>query len=216
MIYNNDCYEIFKKYEDGYFDTILTDPPYGMNFQSNWSKSGPLHDKIEGDENLNLDWIGHCYRLTKVGGCIITFCEWKNSNLFFEKLLSVGYTVKSQVIWDRQHHGMGDLTGSFAPQHDIIWYASKGRRKFANGRPKSIISVKRPSGSQNFNHPTCKPVELLKQLLTSTDDGTSGIVFDPFMGTGSTGVAARQVNREFVGTELKQEYFNTAKERMND
>ena len=94
MIYNNDCYEIFKKYEDGYFDTILTDPPYGMNFQSNWSKSGPLHDK--------------------------------------------------------------------------------------------------------------------------TDDGTSGIVFDPFMGTGSTGVAAKQVNREFVGIELKQEYFNTAKERMND
>ena len=111
---------------------------------------------------------------------------------------------------------MGDLTGSFAPQHDIIWYASKGRRKFVNGRPRSIISVKRPSGSQNFNHPTCKPVELLRQLLTSTDDGTSGIVFDPFMGTGSTGVAARQVNREFVGIELKQKYFNTAKERMND
>ena len=92
MIYNNDCYEIFNKYEDGYFDTILTDPPYGMNFQSNWSKNGPLHDKIEGDENLNLGWIEHCYRLTKVGGCIITFCEWKNSNLFLEKLLSVGYT----------------------------------------------------------------------------------------------------------------------------
>ena len=58
--------------------------------------------------------------------------------------------------------------------------------------------------------------EIFKQLLTSTDDGTSGIVFDPFMGTGSTGVAAKQLNREFVGIELKQEYFNTAKERMND
>ena len=214
MLYNGDCYKVLDSFALQEFDTVLTDPPYGMNFQSNYGKNGPLHDKIEGDSQLDLDWIEKCFKITKVGGCIITFCEWKNSEKFRVKLESVGYVVKSQVIWDRQHHGMGDLLGSFAPQHDIIWYATKGRRTFSNGRPKSILSFKRPSNTENFGHPTCKPVELLKELLFKTDDGTHGKVLDPFMGSGSTGVACKQLGRQFTGVELKTEYFNTAKDRI--
>ena len=212
---NGNCKELLTKFDDCSFDTILTDPPYGMDFQSNRAKGGPRHSKIEGDNILDLSWIKESYRLLRKGGAILVFCEWKNAERFKVELETSGFTVKSQVIWNRLHHGMGDLLGSFAPMHDIIWYATKGRRTFVNGRPKSIIEAKRPSPSEDFGHPTCKPVDLLEKLLMYTDDGSSGNVLDPFMGSGSTGVACKNLNRDFTGIEIKEEYYKVCKERLS-
>jgi len=110
---------------------------------------------------------------------------------------------------------MGDLKGAFAPMHDVIWYASKGRRVFSNGRPKSVIEAKRPSPSEDNGHPTCKPVPLMEALINSICDGSDGVILDPFMGSGSTGVAAKNLNRSFIGIELDEAYFNIAKGRID-
>lgn len=125
-----------------------------------------------------------------------------------------GYTVKSQVIWDRDWHGLGDLNGQFAPQHDIIWYATKGRFLFPNGRPKSVLRYRRIA-AESLVHPTEKPIDLMSYLveMLSTE---GNIILDPFMGSGTTGVACVNLNRNFIGIEKDAHYFEIAKQRIAD
>lgn len=210
-----DCLEVMKDIPDGSVDMVLTDPPYGMGFQSNRSKSGPRYDKIKQDDKIDSRWITQAFRVLKIGGGLVSFCDWRTSGAWREQIEAAGFDLKSQVVWNRLHHGMGDLKGAFAPMHDIIWYATKGRRVFANGRPKSVIECKRPSPSDDHGHPTCKPVALMETLIKSISDGSDGIILDPFMGSGSTGVAAKNLNRDFIGIEIDEVYFNIAKERIN-
>ena len=212
---NGDCLELMAQIPSGSIDMVVTDPPYGMNFQSNWSKSGKRHKKISGDTEIDARWLSEAYRVLKTGGGVVTFCNWRLSCEWADHIKNSGLLLKSQVIWNRMHHGMGDLKGSFAPMHDIIWYASKGRRIFKNGRPKSVIECKRPSPSQDFGHPTCKPVLLMETLIESTSDGTSGVILDPFLGSGSTGVACVNKGLEFIGIEVDADYFNIAQNRIS-
>lgn len=214
-LYNDDCMNVFPSIEDGSIDCVVTDAPYGMNFKSNRAKDGPRYENISNDEIPFIDWIKPCYDLLKDGGGLISFCNWNTSHIWREEFEKAGFTIKSQIIWNRLHHGSGDLTGAFAPMHDVIWYASKGRRLFKNSRPKSVLSHKRPSPNQDHGHPTCKPVPLMEELIRSIYDGTDGIILDPFLGSGSTGVAAVNLNRKFIGIEMHKPYFDTAKKRIH-
>jgi site-specific DNA-methyltransferase (adenine-specific) len=187
-----------------------------MGFQSNWSKSGPRHRKIEGDITVDTRFIPLCYDKLKEGGGIVVFCNWETSHIWRGALENCGFKVKSQVIWNRLHHGMGDLKGAFAPMHDIIWYASKGRRIFVNGRPKSVKEYKRASPGQDFGHPTVKPLGLIEELIKDTESADRGIILDPFMGSGTTGVACKNLGRDFIGIELDETYFRIAQERIKN
>lgn len=213
---NGDCMAEMQKFKDGSIDMVVTDPPYGMNFVSNHGKNGPRHKSIANDDIVKDDWLDEAYRLLKEGGGLITFCNWNTSHMWRDSIEKRGFKIRSQVVWNRMHHGMGDLNGSFAPMHDIIWYATKGRRIFANTRPKSVLSHKRPSPTEDNGHPTCKPVPLMKELIHGIGDGSDGIVLDPFMGSGSTGVAAKNLNLPFIGIELEKNYFEIAKRRVEE
>lgn len=215
-IYHANCMDIMLNMESGSIDCVITDPPYGMAFQSNRAKDGPRHEKIKNDDILFTDWVPEAYRLLKDGGGIISFCNWETSNQWRTVLEDAGFEIKSQVIWNRMHHSMGDLKGAFAPMHDIIWYGCKGRRIFANGRPKSVLSHQRPSPTEDHGHPTCKPVSLMEELILAIDDGSDGIILDPFLGSGSTGVAAKNLSRKFIGIELDQTYYQTSKNRIGE
>lgn len=214
QLYNDDCLKILPTIEDNSIDCIVVDPPYGMDFQSNRAKDGPRYEKISNDDIPFLDWIEPSYRILKEGGAIISFCDWKTSHIWREEFERCGFKITSQAVWNRVHHGMGDLTGGFAPMHDIIWYVTKGRRLFVNSRPKSLLTHKRPSPNKDFGHPTCKPVKLMEELIYGIDDGSNGIILDPFMGSGSTGVAANNLNRKFIGIEMNDIYFKIAQSRL--
>lgn len=221
QILHGSCYDHMKTLEDESIDTILTDPPYGMDFQSNRAKDGPRHKKIVSDDKVDPEWIKESYRLLKPGGAFIMFCDWKTSCEWRFHIEESKFKLKSQVIWNRMHHGTGDLTGSFAPMHDVIWYATKGRRIFNKAnpydtRPKSVLSHKRPSPSEDYGHPTVKPVGLLRELIKGTDDGTDGIVLDPFLGSGSTAVACIKEDRKYIGIEIEKEYIDIAVKRVYD
>jgi len=215
-----DCIEEMAKLDAGSVDLVLTDPPYGMNFQSNWSKAGPRHGRILGDDIVDDQWLGECHRLLSPdNGGLVMFCNWDTSCTWRRLLEHHGFKVKSQVIWNRLHHGMGDLRGGFAPMHDVIWYAVKknARRIFKNGRPKSVIEDRRPSPSEDHGHPTCKPVSLMEKLYRAveTENSRDLITLDPFMGSGSTGVAVKNLNRAFIGIEKDPKYYAIACGRMN-
>jgi len=106
---------------------------------------------------------------------------------------------------------MGDLQGSYAPKHEFVIFAHKGRRILNGFRYADIIKAKRTG---NEYHPTEKPVDLLALFIKASSD-VGEIVLDPFMGSGSTGVACIKTGRKFIGIELNQNYFSTAVKRIN-
>lgn len=124
----------------------------------------------------------------------------------------MGLAVKSQVIWDRGNHGMGDLEAAFAPQHDVIWFATKGAFVFPGVRPCSVLRAIRVAADK-LVHPNEKPVSLMRQLVMAVTT-TGATVLDPFMGSGTTGVACMQTGRNFIGIEIDPGYFAIAKRRI--
>ena len=104
------------------------------------------------------------------------------------------------------------MKASYAPKHEFVLYGNKGRRCFSDKRMEDVFFANK---TKNENHPTEKPVDLLEQFINnSSKEGE--VVFDGFMGSGSTGVAALNLNRHFVGIELCDSYFNIAEKRIKE
>lgn len=107
---------------------------------------------------------------------------------------------------------MGDLKGSFAPKYEMIIFAHKGRKLINGFRYPDVLFCKR---TNNKIHPTQKPVELLEKFI-KTSSNINDTILDPFMGSGSTGVACQNTHRHFIGFELDENYFNIAKKRLKE
>jgi len=206
-----DCLMTLKTLPDNSVDSIVTDPPYGMDYQSSWMTKEKRHKKIANDKKPFIWFLYDSFRILKDGGALVIFSDWKNQETWKSAIQTAGFEVKSQVIWNREAHGMGDLKSSFGPQHDVIWFATKGKFSFPGKRPKSVISSLRIMGS--LSHPNEKPVSLMKELVSAVTP-PNGTTLDPFMGSGSTGVAAKELGFNFIGCEMSEDYFNIAKQRI--
>lgn len=205
-----DCLTELRSLPDGCVDAVIVDPPYGISYQSKQRRE-PM-GKLVNDDRPFIWWLFDGHRVTRKGGAIQCFCRADVQEVFREAMLNAGFTYRSQVIWDRMQHGKGDTRATYAPQHDVIWFGSKGRFAFRNGRPRSILRVKRMH-YRLASHPTQKPVELMAQLIEHVT-APGELVLDPTCGSGSTGVAAVQLGRRFIGMELDQVHARTARRRM--
>ena len=212
-LYNGDCLEVMDRLIDEgvKVDCILTDPPYGMNFKSNYRKE--KYNFIENDDNLDFikNYFSRCYTLLKEDTHIYCFCSWHNIDKFkmeFEKY----FKLKNIIVWEKNNTSMGDLKGSYAPKHEFILYGHKGRRLRNGFRYADIIKANR---TNNKLHPTQKPVDLLEIFIKQSTD-KNDVVFDGFMGSGSTGVACINTNRKFTGVELDNNYFDIASKRIEE
>lgn len=208
---HGDCLEIMKEIPDGSVDLVLTDPPYGMSFQSHRRKE--IYGKIRNDDGI--EWLGElfdqCKRAMKDNTSIYVFCSWHNIDSFkqeFEKR----FKLKNVIVWCKNNHGSGDLKAAYAPRYELVLYGHKGRRIFEEKRYDDVLFFDRTG---NRNHPTEKPTDLLGLFVrNSTKEGES--VLDPFMGSGSTGVACVDTGRDFIGIELDDGYFEIARKRIED
>lgn len=128
-----------------------------------------------------------------------------------DALRLAGFTVKSVLVWDRMHHGMGDLKGSFAPRYDTCIFATKGRYILPNGRPDDVIQCQRLNSAE-LVHPNEKPVALMRELIEATT-APGALILDPFAGSGSTLAAAALTGRQYIGIEISEEHHATAQRR---
>jgi len=204
-----DCLAEMKNISDESIDMVLTDPPYGMSFRSNYRKN--RYGYIENDSVL--DWIElfskECFRVAKNNTAHYVFCSFHHIEKF-KTVLSRYFKIKNIIIWEKNNTGMGDLRGDFAPKYEMIIFMHKGRRLINGKRDANIVRFNR---TMNIVHPTQKPVDLIEYLLAKfSNDGD--LIMDPFMGSGSTGVACQNLNRSFIGIEKDEIYFNIAKERI--
>ena len=134
-------------------------------------------------------------------------------NIFLDEIKSAGFNVKSQIVWDKVSHGMGDLKGGFAPQHELMLYATKGRYEFKGKRPKTLYRCLRVT-PQQLIHPNEKPIALMSAILR--DISIPGDkVFDPFGGSFAVASACDKENRVCVSTELHKDYYDAGVKRFD-
>lgn len=205
-----DCLELMKDIPDGSIDLIVTDPPYLMNYRSNYRKV--KYDYIIGDKDgkdLIAKSIKEAYRVLKDNSAIYMFCSWHYVG-FFKSEFEKYFKLKNIIVWNKNNTSMGDLQGSYAPKHEFILFGHKGRRLLEGFRYPDVLEAKR-TGSKL--HPTQKPVDLL-EIFIKTSSKENDVVLDMFAGSGTTGVACKNLNRNFIGIELDEEYFKIAKERI--
>jgi len=208
---NGDCLEVMKNLPDESVDLILTDPPYGMEFKSSHRKI--KYDKIKNDNNL--DWLDDfsklCFDKTKNNTAHYIFCSFHNIDKFkqaFEK----NFTIKNILVWEKNNTSMGDLSADFAPKVEFIIFLQKGRKLINGDRSPNIFKFAR---TQNKYHPTEKPIMLMEHLIKKFSN-ENDVVLDPFMGSGTTAIASRNLNRKFIGIELDKKYFDTVNQRLED
>lgn len=200
-LYLGDCLEILPTLDK--VDAVVTDPPYGMGFQSNYYKgangrpNAAGHSKIANDDTEDL--LIWATQIPAAHSKYI-FCRWDN-------VWSVA-RPKSLVTWVKNNHSMGDLKGEHARKTECALFYKGANHAFPAERPTDVVYADRTG---NKLHPTEKPVSLMEQFVK----WTAGVVLDPFMGSGTTGVACMNLGREFIGIEIEEKYFDIACERID-
>lgn len=204
QLFNEDCFDTFKRIEDNSVDLVLTDPPYGMSFQSGRRKE--KHEKILNDDNLEWlpEWCKEIKRVSKEDSHLYIFCSWHKIDVFKIELEKY-FKIKNILIWEKNNHGSGDLFGDYAPQYEMCIFINNGKN-LNNGRHSNIIRAKR---TNNENHPTQKPVNLMEFLILKSTK-QNDLVLDTFGGSFSTAKACHNTKRRFIGCEIKKEYFDSS------
>ena len=210
-----DCLEVMKQMPDNCVDLCLCDPPYGIDFQSAWrTDKADWKPKITNDKEPFVSWIKDSYRVLKPSGRLICFYRWDVQEKFLAEIIRSGFNLKSQIVWDKISHGMGDLRGEYAPQHESILYATKERYEFHGKRPTSIIQCMRVMPDK-LTHPNEKPVPLLRKIIrTLTQENDT--IMDCFLGSGASAEACHYETRNYIGIEINPEYCEIARKRVRE
>ena len=219
-LYNEDCFDVFDKLSQ--VDAIIADIPYNINY-TEWDKEFDVARAIE-----------CCSKLLKENGNIIIFNGYSNVCKTKEELDKY-FTMQNWIIYDRIK-GRGSKYNLVSTREDILWYSNGSNptyNKIYSNIPKKTkgmgekngqecraltnvwydISPIVPWSKERVNHPTQKPLELMKRIVTIwSNEGDT--ILDFTMGSGTTGVACMELNRNFVGIEIDTDYFNIAKERI--
>jgi site-specific DNA-methyltransferase (adenine-specific) len=221
-LYLGDCLEILPTLEK--VDAVITDPPYasGTRMDTTRQVRGAMLRSLE-----NADWFSHdamttwgfswfmggtlstLRRKLSKGGHLYWFTDWRMTPTVYGMLEAHGYRVNHCLVWAKTHFGMGTY---WRNQHENIVFASLGQPLTMLDRGRgSVVTIRNVAPSKR-EHPTEKPIELISSILSAIPGET---VLDPFMGSGTTGVACANLNRKFIGIEIEQKYFDIACKRID-
>ena len=192
-IYHGDCAEILPFIRA---DIVLTDPPYGMDYQSNWRRE--KHKKIKGDEALPKELVLRA--IERADAAAYVFCRWDN--------LADMPPPKSVIAWVKNNWTSGDLEHEHGRQWEACCFYAMPKHQFIK-RPSDVIIEPR---TDNNRHPTEKPEQLMRKLIAAN---VGDVVLDPFMGSGTTLRAAKDLGRKAIGVEIEERYCEVAAKRLS-
>ncbi|MBA2714909.1 MAG: site-specific DNA-methyltransferase [Rubrobacteraceae bacterium] len=237
MVYLADCLDLMQTMPPDCVDMVFADPPYRLSTGGVTVKSGRLAPVDKGawdrsmgfaeDHQFNVVWLREARRILKPDGTIwVTGTHHVIFSLGFA-LQSMGFRLINQITWHKPDPPPNALHTAFTHAHETLLWASKGRDAkhtfnydlINSPDPATQVSSvwRIPSvpmrEKSHGRHPTQKPLRLVRRaVLASTEEGE--LVFDPFCGSGTTGVAAKQLDRFFVGAETEREYAELAGHRI--
>jgi site-specific DNA-methyltransferase (adenine-specific) len=168
---------------------------------------GTLEEAVE----LLKNTLGQITRVLKDGGHAYIFCDWRGIDEI-KPLIEGVLNVKNVLVWDKGSMGIGDLKNNWGYSHEFVIFATKGDRATPlSEATRNVLEHHRPTRT-DYEHPTMKPESLLVELVqTSTQEGDR--ILDPFMGSGTTAVAAIQNDRDYVGFEVDADNYQSVIER---
>lgn len=217
-IHHMDCLEGMHKIPNGSVHCIATDPPYGVSYVTNHRKydDKDIARPIDNDQKFDADWFAEvfkeCHRILADNTHIYVF----GSDEVIGEMKAIAsklFTFKNILVWDKKNTSAGDLEGQYGKQAEFILFCHKGRRLLSY-RPSSVVSVPRIPPDRMV-HSCQKPVSLMAYFIEpSTKRGE--VVCDPFLGSGSTFIAARNLGREFIGFETDPKTFAVARNRIRN
>ena len=181
-------------------DLVLTDPPYGINYHSGYYKYGNPHGSIIGDSSYPVDVLQTCLLLATKA--VFSFARWD--------LIYGLPKPKSVIAWLKNNWTAGDLAHAYGRQWEAVLFYPQREHQFIN-RPSDVIDLRRIPSSE-LKHPTEKPVAGIQKLLQPNE---GKLVLDPFMGSGTTLVAAKALNRKAIGIEIEEKYCEIAAKRCS-
>lgn len=204
-------------------DLVLTDPPYCVSRThqlgfSNMGRSGMNYG--DWDYGFNqTEWINLVSPLIKTGGSIIIFNDWKNSSYLVQCLESNGFVIKDLLRWEKTNPMPRNVNSRYVADYEFAIWAVKGNKKWTFNKP-SNVSYLRPKftcgvvlGGKKRIHPTQKNLDLFESII-KIHSNPGDLVFDPFCGSGTTAVACKNLNRNFIGSEIDKDYFDKAIKRL--
>ncbi|AKQ66512.1 Adenine-specific methyltransferase [Myxococcus hansupus] len=213
-LYLGDCRDQLLGLPSESVDLMLTGPPYGMAYEGRGQRAAAI--RADGSRQ-GMRVLRQA--LTAAGPSLaadahaLVFCHW-SSWPDFTDAVAAHLKMKGALIWWKNRGGVGDCTGSYAPDYEVLLHAVGGKRRPLVGkRMVAVLAGFAPVPPPKRLHPTEKPVSLLR-LLIERSCPAGGLVLDPFAGSGSTLVAAQQLGRRAVGVELEERYCEAAARRL--
>jgi DNA modification methylase len=221
-IYHGDALEVIDSL-DLAVDAVVTDPPYasGTRMEAAKSSSGAmLRAGRFADRPIDLDQMtttGFVWLLRAIaigvrpilpdGGSVLCFIDWRQWPNLVGALETANLRVQGMVVWDKEHFGLGN---GFRSQHELVCHASKGVPTIYD---KGVGNVLRHPRVEPVDHPSPKPEQLMQRLIAAVTP-PGGIVLDPFMGSGTTLRAAKNIGRRAIGIESVEAYCRVAADRL--
>jgi site-specific DNA-methyltransferase (adenine-specific) len=199
--------------------------------KGNWDLGGSALENY----NFHLSWISECHRILKKGGTLWVSGTYHSIYQCAMAVHELDFKVLNEIIWFKPNASPNLSCRFFTASHENLIWARKGQKtkhtfnyelmknsdwsddfiKKPNTQMRSVWSINPPKKEEKKfgKHPTQKPVDLLKRIiLASTNE--NDLILDPFTGSSTTGVAAKELNRRFVGIDIMQEYLDLSIKRL--
>jgi site-specific DNA-methyltransferase (adenine-specific) len=207
-----DCLERMKEMPDGSVDLVLTDPPYNMTKTGNSCRPNymPGGEILDGIPPSPVDWMAGVYRVLKEGSHFYSFCNKNDIRDYLNAADAAGFHLHNIINMIKDTNMPNRWYLKFT---EPVLMFKKGKAKPINdltSRDYEIVVMPKGASKQ---HPTEKPLKFMEKLVFNSTKENE-LVFDPFMGSGTTGMAAINLGRRFIGIEKNPSYFQIAKHRV--
>lgn len=226
-----DILEVMKKIPDESIDLVITSPPYNLKNSSGngmkdsrggkWENAALVNGYTHHDDCMPhpeyVKWQRNClqemFRVLKETGAIFYNHKWRVQRGILQDRQDIvaNFPVRQILIWKRKG-GINFNPGYFLPTYEVIYIIAKKNFKLA-AKANAFGDVWEFTQEMNNPHPAPFPVELIDRIVASTD---AKIIIDPFMGSGTTAIASKKNNRDFIGIDISPEYVKMGEERIKD
>lgn len=219
-IYNQDCLEGMKNINNNSIDAIITDPPYDISRDNNFTTMGRAGiDFGEWDKGFNqFSWLPEAYRVLKDGGTLFIFNDWKNVGEIAKYCESIGFEIKDMVRWKKTNPMPRNRDRRYITDFEVAVWLVKPKGKWVFNRLSNTYDTCEyiyplTPKSEKVGHSTQKPVQLMNEIILRHTNENQ-LILDPFIGSGTTAISCINAKRNYIGFELDNTYYNLACERI--
>lgn len=211
-----DCLELMQKIPDGGVDLVLTDPPYNIARDNNFTTMGRAGlDFGEWDKNADIfSYISECFRVLNKNGSFIVFNSWRNLGSIAEYAEKLGFVAKDMLRLEKSNPMPRNRDRRYITDYECaIWFTMPKAKWCFNRLDQSYQRPKFLCPVDKGLHPTQKSLKLMNELI-KIHSNEGDLILDCFSGSGTTLLAAKNLNRQFIGIEKDENYYNICLERL--